>query len=155
VQRVDLPLVGEQLHDDDRAGEAKAQGDEQRRHRRQAQGKAEPHAHQGGEQDLAEAGDQSHGPHRTDQAHVEPEAHQKQEHGDADAGEQLQLAATGSPAQSRRPHQDAGEDVADDQRLAEFQGYYADHARQHQDRRQLVKHGAEGHGCRRLRCRSV
>ena len=32
VQRIDLPFIGEQLHDDDRAGEGEANGDVDRLH---------------------------------------------------------------------------------------------------------------------------
>jgi hypothetical protein len=149
VQRIDLPLIGEQLHDDDRAGEGEAHGDVERRHRRIPQPEGDQKPEQGGEHDLAQARGQGHRPHRADQAHVELEPHHEQQHGDAHAGEQLQLAPPGHPVEGRRPYQDAGNDVADDQGLAQLQRHHADHGRQHQDGGQLVKHAAEGHRARR------
>ncbi len=119
VQRVELPLVGQQLDDDDRARKGQRHRHVQRRHHvfAQRQDQSKPQGDREGQ--LPQAGGQRH---RADVPYVVPvefEPDDEQQHRHADLGQQRHLVVRLDPPQARRAQRDADHDVSDQHGLTQ------------------------------------
>jgi hypothetical protein len=122
VRLVDLPGVGEQLDDDDRAGEAQRQGDVEGRDEAVPERPGQPEAAARREQDLTQPGRQRHRPQRADQVQVQPQPDQEEQDGEPQLGQDDDRPLRPHPAQPHRPGEDAAGDEPDEQGLAEAEG---------------------------------
>ena len=139
MQRIDLALLAQQLHDDDRRRER-----ERYRHV-QADRDAEPERHTdqkteyGREDDLTDAGHQRDGAQRPDELEIEFQPDEKQEHRNAELRQQIDLLVRPGNVQYRGSRDDPDRNETDDQRLAKQQANGADPCRKDQKRRDLVE----------------
>jgi len=91
VQVVDLALVREQLHDDDRRGEGQGDRDVERRHGREAERASDDVTDDGREHDLPDTGGECDRTEAPDEAHVELQSDDEEQQRDAELREQLDL----------------------------------------------------------------
>jgi hypothetical protein len=119
VQRLQLALVREQLHDDDRARERQRHGDVQRREPVLAERQRQHEAERDGEAELPEPRGERHRPDVAHVLQVELESHREQEHRDADLRQQVDLVVRSHDPEDRRTRQDPDHDECHQQRLAE------------------------------------
>lgn len=117
VQGVDLPFIGEELDDDDRAGKGEGHRDIEGGHRLQAQGHRQKIADEGSEKNLAQARGQRHFPQGAYQVEVEPEPHHEKQNSDPHLGQQVHLFSSDHLAQHGRPGQYADQNITYDQGL--------------------------------------
>ena len=130
VQRVDLPLVRQELDDDDRAGERQRHRNVDRADHGQPQGQRDDEPDDGSEDDLAQTGGQGHRAGGADQVQVQPQPDDEQQQGDPDGRQQLDLLVVANHAQTGRARQDPGCQEHDDQGLAQTLAEDAKHCRQ-------------------------
>ena len=119
MQRVDLALVGEQLHDDDGAGKGERHSGIECCERLETKRSAQPVAEQRAERHLPEASSEYEWTQRSDEAEVELQPHHEQEQGDPDLGQQVDLVRGRDPAKDRRTLEDAHDDEGENQGLAQ------------------------------------
>jgi hypothetical protein len=91
-----------------------------------------------GEGELSQAGRQRNRAEVAHEVQVEPQPDHEQQDGHPDLREKIDLVLGGHPAQHGWPHQDAGHDKSDDQRLAQVHRQRAYHGRSEQQHRKLV-----------------
>ena len=137
VQRIDLPLVGQQLDDDDGAGERQRHRHVRSRQRAHAERERNQEAEDRREHDLPDPGGQRHRPECPDRLRVELETHHEQQHGDADAGQQLDLLVLRHQPDPGRAHEQPHRDEGHDERLSKTGAQRADHGGSQQRERNL------------------
>jgi hypothetical protein len=140
VQRIDLALVGEELHDDDGGGEGERDGDVEALHRAEAERQADQEAEHRGEGDLAEAGHQRDDAQRADQIHVELDADEEEQNRDAELGQELDLLPGLDDVEDRRSRDQPDRDEGHDQRLAQEHADKADGGGKEEQERDFRKH---------------
>ena len=145
VERVDLPAVRQQLHDDDRAREGERHGDVGRGDGVHPERPRDDEPDGRRERDLADARHERHRPERADGVEVELEADDEQQQRDADARQQVNLPGLGDHSETGRPGRDANGDERDDERLAQPCAEGAHDRRREQDQRDLAERTLDRH----------
>ena len=84
MQRVDLALVRQKFHDDDRGGKRERYGHVDRGARIEPERQRDQESENRREDDLTQPRHQRHGAKRADEVEVEFQAHEEQQHGDAE-----------------------------------------------------------------------
>ncbi len=139
VQIVDLLLVGEQLDNDDRAGEGERDRDVQRRKPLEAERAGDQVADHRGERDLSKTGGQRHRTGGADVMQIELEANDEQQERDSDLRQQTDRLSRRHDAEHGWAGEHADADQADDEWLAEERAECTDCGGDGQDERHLLE----------------
>jgi hypothetical protein len=139
VQAVELALVGQQLDDDDGAGEGERHRDVQRLDPVAPECEHDAEADDDGEGELAEAGGQRHRPEVAHMVQVELETDDEQQHRDTHLRQQVDLVVRRHQVQHARAGDDADHDVGHQRRLLQAHEHRTGQRAGQQEQRDLCK----------------
>ncbi|KKW32138.1 MAG: hypothetical protein UY77_C0034G0013 [Candidatus Uhrbacteria bacterium GW2011_GWA2_53_10] len=146
VERVEVLLVDEELHDDDRARERKRDRKVHARDRIKPEGAGDKKTDKRGEQHLPDAGRHRNAPDLPHGPPIEPKPYCEQQESHAELAHRREHVKVAGEGKQLRAHNDTGQNIGDDERLVQALCHERKNRRNDDNDRDLKKKFLQKHG---------